>query len=350
MDAPSAGGRAAGLDCLRAVACLCIILMHTAYSTILMFGSGMGFAQAVVCQAAVNMQYWAVPCFIMVTGALLLRPERQIGYRKLFSKYIARALKAIVVFGVLFAVLEAVFDPAMRSWSAFLGGVAEVFTGSTWSHMWYLYCLLGLYLLLPAYKKIAALSEEKDVRYLLAVYGVFLSLLPLLGIWNIPCGFYIHTGTVYPFWLFLGWYLYRWGGKVPRGVYSAMALAGTAAMAGLTYVRMRWSVAALDVFFGYASPVVILQAAGVAGWFFRTGQEGFAGVKRALASIDRHSFGVYLIHMAYIRLLYKYLHFDPYGLGLWGIPGLLVTVAFAFVCAYVTDMAMKKLPVFRSIV
>ena len=357
--------RSAAFDCLRAVACLCIILMHTARSTQLMYGMKMtSFARAAVCQIALNLQYWAVPCFIMVTGALLLQPEKQIGYRRLFSRYIARVLKAIVVFGVLFAVLEAIFNPEMRTWSAFLGGCWEVFTGGTWSHMWYLYCLLGLYLLLPAYKKIAAMSEERDIRYLLIVCGVFLSLVPLLGLLHISCGFYIHVGTIYPFWLFLGYYLYRWGDRLPRRVYGAMALLGTAALGLLTWARMRWGLPALDGLFasdgsfmaaynfrdGYSFVLVILQAAGLAGWFFRCGQEGAAGVKKVLANIDRHSFGIYLIHMAYVRLLYKYLHFDPYALGMAGVPGILAVVLFAFVMAYITDMGMKKLPVFKGIV
>ena len=342
-------GRTAAFDCLRATACLCIILMHTAYSTELMYGAQMMiFSRALVCQTAVDLQYWAVPCFIMVTGALLLRPEKEIGYRKLFSQYIARVVKAIAAFGVLFAVLEAIFNPAMRTWSVFLGGVAEVFTGNTWSHMWYLYCLLGLYLLLPAYKKVAELSGERDIRYLLAVYAVFESLLPLLGIWNIPCGFYIHVSTIYPFWLFLGYYIFNWGGKTPRAVYGAMALGATAALGVLSCVRLRWNVAALDTFFSYSSPLVIVQAAGVAGWFFRCGQEGFAGVKKVLANIDRHSFGIYLIHMAYVRLIYKYLHYDPFRLGLAGIPGILLLVLGAFALAYVTDVLMKKLPFFKT--
>ena len=348
-DGQSAPARFSGFDCLRATACLCIILMHTAHSTALMYGPQMTFARAAVCQIALNLQYWAVPCFIMVTGALLLQPEKQISYKKLFSRYIARVVKAIVVFGVLFAVLEAIFNPAMRSLRVFLGGVAEVFTGGTWSHMWYLYCLVGLYLLLPAYKKIAAASDERDVRYLLIVYGVFESLLPLLGLWNIPCGFYIHVSTIYPFYLFLGYYLSRWGGKIDRRVWAALAALSTLALGALTYVRVRRSLAALDIFFGYSSVLVIGQAAGVAGWFFQC-REGSSAVKRTLANIDSHSFGVYLIHMAYIRLLYKYLHFDPYTLGLAGVPGLLAVVLFAFALAYVTDMVMKKLPVFKSIV
>ena len=345
-------GRSAAFQCLRAAACVFIVLLHTVDSTTQAFAgkANMTFWRAAGSRMAINELYWAVPCFIMVTGALLLRPDRPAGYKKLFSKYIARVVKAIVVFGVLFAVLEAIFNPAMRTWPAFLGGVAEVFTGGTWAHMWYLYCLVGLYLLLPAYRKVAAASDERDTRYLLIVYGLFQSLVPLLGIWDIPCGFYIHVGTIYPFWLFLGWYLWRWGGRLPRRAYGAMALAGTALLAAATYARMRWNAAALDALFSYSSPLVILQAAGVAGWSFRIGQDGAPAVKRVLANIDGHSFGIYLIHMAYVRLLYKYLHFDPYSLGLGGAPGILVTVAFAFAAAYVTDMVMKKLPVFRSIV
>ena len=344
------GRRDAGYDCLRAAACLCIILMHTAYSTILMYGPSMTAVQTAVCQVALNAQYWAVPCFIMVTGALLLAPEREIGYKKLFSRYIARVVKAIVVFGVLFAVLEAIFNPAMRTWRVFLGGVAEVFTGNTWSHMWYLYCLVGLYLLLPAYKKVAAASDERDIRYLLIVYGAFESLLPMLGIWNIPCGFYIHVSTIYPFWLFLGHYIRRWGDRLPRRAYGAMAVMGTLAAAALTWLQMRRGWPVPEILFSYTSPLVIVQAAGVAGWFFSLKREGFAGVKRVLSNIDGHSFGVYLIHMAYVRLLYKYLHFNPFTLGLGGIPGLIAVVAFAFAAAYVTDMVMKKVPVFKSIV
>ena len=344
--------RSAAFECLRAVACLFIILLHTTDATRQMFPgkANMTLWRAVGTQGAINELYWAVPCFVMVTGALLLDPARKIGYKKLFSKYVARALKAIVAFGVLFAVLEAIFDPAKRTWAAFLGGVGEVFTGGTWAHMWYLYCLLGLYLLLPAYKKIADASDERDVRYLLIVYGLFEAVLPLLGIWDIPCGFYIHVGTIYPFWLFLGWYLHRWGGKLPRSAYGVLALAGTAALAAVTYVRVRWNVAALDRLFSYSSPLVIVQAAGIAGWFFRCDGESFPRVKKAMACVDRHSFGVYLIHMAYVRLIYKYLHFDPYVWGLGGAPGILAVAAAAFALAYVTDMAMKKLPVFKNIV
>ncbi len=338
-----------GLEYLRAVACLFIILLHTVYSTTLMYSIRLNtFWRFGGFQAVTDCLMWAVPCFVMVTGALLLPPGKKIGYDRLFKRYITRVLKAILVFGVLFGVLEYIFNPEQRTVQAVLANLYEVFTGDTWSHMWYLYCLLGLYLLLPAYKKIAELSSERDILYLLGVYGFFEALLPLLGIGNIRCGFYIHVSSIYPFWLFLGYWLHRWGKRYSRRMYGLLALGATAVIAGASLLRTWYGVHALDTLFTYSSPLTILQAAGIAGWFFQSKTDSASLAGKALISIDRHSFGVYLIHMAYIRLLYKHLHFDPFAMP--PALGVLIVVAFAFVLAYVTDMVMKKLPLFKSIV
>ena len=47
---------------------------------------------------------WAVPIFLMITGALLL--GRTIPYRKIFTKYLKRMLLALLLFGTAFAWLE----------------------------------------------------------------------------------------------------------------------------------------------------------------------------------------------------------------------------------------------------
>ena len=337
-----------GFDCLRATACLFIILLHTSYSTVLMYAARMDFRRTVIAETVMNNLMWAVPCFIMVTGALLLPPEKQIGYGQLFKKYIARVVKAIVVFTALFAVLEMIFNPAQRTVEHLLSGLYKIVTGESWSHMWYLYCLLGLYLLMPIYKKVTANATERDILYLMGIYTLFLSVLPGLGMAGIHVGFYIHVSSVYPLYLFMGYWLYRWGMRKSRGFYGGLFLGATALITALTYVRCRWNIAALEGFFEYASILVIVQALGIAGWFFHCKQEGFSGVKRVLANIDRHSFGVYLTHMAYIRLLYKHLHLDPFRFG--GMAGVLVVVIIAFALSYVTDLVMKKLPFIKTIV
>ena len=303
--------------------------------------------QTAAFEVVMNNLMWAVPCFIMVTGALLLPAEKEITYRTLFRKYIARMLKVIVVFGLAFVALEMLFNPDRRSLSYFLSGVYKIFTGDTWAHMWYIYCLIGLYLLLPAYKKIAANAEERDIRYLLIVYAFFEALLPLLDIGDIRCGFYIHVSSIYPFWLFLGYYLSRWGMKRSRGFYAALFVVSTVLIIAATRIRMHWDLGSMDMLFEYSSILVIGQACGVAGWFFRCREEGAAGLKKLLVKVNEHSFGIYLIHMAFVRLIYKFLHFDPFR---WNAAlGIVAVVLFAFVLSYLVDWILKKLPFFRTI-
>ncbi len=336
-------------DYLRAVACVCIILLHTTYSTTLMYAGEFTARQTLISQMVMNNLMWCVPCFIMVTGALLLPSEKHIAYGVLFKKYIARVLKAIVVFGIIYILAVMAFQPARRELSYFLKGLYKIFAGDTWSHMWYLYCLIGLYLLLPFYKKIAELSGKADLRYLLIVYAAFLSVMPQVKAFGVRCGFYIHVSSIYPFWLFLGYAIHRYGMNRSRRFYILLAGCATAALLVVTWVRSRWDIAALDNFFEYSSILVIVQAAGVAGWFFQCRQEGFRKLKNVLSRVDRHSFGIYLMHMMFVRLLYKHIHFDPISLGSAWFLGIFGVVAGSFILSYFMDWLLKKLPLFRGI-
>lgn len=340
--------RTRGYDYLRAVACVGIIFLHTFFSTTLMYADSLSAAQSLGYDIFMNNLMWAVPCFIMVTGALLLPPEKEIGYKQLFGKYIARILKAIVLFCIVYALAEMAFDPSRRTVSYFLAGIYKIFTGKSWSHMWYLYCLIGLYLLLPVYKAFTARAEEKDIRYLLIVLAVFLSILPLLAAFGISCGFYIHVSTIYPFWFFLGYYISRWGKAISGRVYAILLCVSTLLLAAATVARVRLDVPGLDELFEYSSILVIAQAAGIAGLFFRCGGDGSSFAGRLLGSLDRNSFGIYLIHMMFVRLIYKHLHFDPFAGG-GGTLGVVGVVLAALVLSYICTWALKKIPFFKKI-
>lgn len=233
---------------LRSAACIAIIIIHTVYCALLMYGSGLSQTQTIATWAVNNCMMWAVPVFVMVTGALLLDTGRTLTYRKLFGRYIARILGALVFFGVLFCVLDMISGGEERSVRSFFGGFYEVFSGTSWSHLWYLYLLIGLYLLLPFYKKIAAASSEFDIKYLLLVSLLFLSLKPILGIFGIECGFYIHVSTIYPFFLFCGFAIHKGLLKIPPAAAGLSALAGTAGIVILTAVRWSKGMESLDLF------------------------------------------------------------------------------------------------------
>lgn len=337
-----------GFSYIRSLACIAIIILHTVYSAVLLFGSDIDAQTNITSMAVVDSMMWAVPCFIMVTGALLLETERKITYKKLFGKYILRIFAALVIFGMVFRVFDIIMDKEPVNVAAFLKGLYEIFTGTSWSHIWYLYLLIGLYLLLPFYKKVVDNSSAKEIKYLLAVYIIFLSILPMLEIWGINCGFYIHVSTIYPFYLFGGYAIYKHIYCPGKAASLVMFIIATLLIIGCTVVRWIYDIPSMEILWGYASLFVIMQAVGFFALLKDVKHTGFRAVKWLLLKLDECSFGVYLIHMIFVRLILRYIGFNPYENG--GILAFVAVIAGILVISYAITWILKRIPFLKKIV
>lgn len=290
---------------------------------------------------------WAVPCFVMTTGALLLEETKEISYKKIFGKYVARILTALIVFCLIFRFFDMFMDKEPVNIEVLKNGIYEILTGTSWSHMWYLYLLIGLYFLLPFYKKIAKYSDKQELRYLLGVYMIFLSLLPLSGIWGISSGFYIHVSTIYPFYLFCGYAVHKKIIEVNKWIAGIAAVLSTIGIFLLTIVRWRYNIEEMEQLWSYSSILVILQAVGIFMSMDRIKNIGSKAGRMLLDKIDRCSFGIYLIHMIFVRAILRYAEFDPYeGNAVLNFIGLTVII---FIVSYAVTWILKKFPLFRKI-
>ena len=337
-----------GYSYLRAVACIAIIVLHTVYSTVLLYGNELGKWDTAISMVIVDCMMWAVPCFIMVTGALLLDPKRTITYKKLFRKYIFRIFAALILFGMFFRIFDMLMDKEPVNIKGFLQGIYEIFTGTSWSHIWYLYLLIGLYLLLPFYKKIADNSGKNEIKYLLGIYVLFLSILPLLQLWNLNCGFYIHVSTIYPFYLFCGYAISKYIIQPSKAISLLLFVIGTVLIMIFTIIRWLCNMPGLEIFWGYSSFLVIIQAIGLFSLLKDVEERGLRILKWILIKIDACSFGIYLIHMIFVRLVLRYMEFNPYKNG--GVIAFIVLVLGILIISYIVTWILKKIPFLKSIV
>lgn len=333
---------------LRVAACLAIVTLHTVYGANVYFLDGLTASQNVISRMVENCMMWAVPSFLMVTGALLLDPKKEIPLKKLFGKYIARMLAALLIFTMVFRVFDMIMDKEPVSEAAVLQGFTEFFTDMSWGHLWYLYLLIGLYLLLPFYKKIAAHSTEGELKYLLAVYVVFLSLLPLLGMWGIQCGFYICVSLIYPLYLFCGHILRA--GKLRLGKAEAWCLViiSTGLILFLTKVRWNTGFEAMDQLWGYSSILVVLQTVGIFALLETLPESRTPRLNVVMRKLDECSFGTYLIHMIFVRLALRYGNFNPYENG--GVPAFIALIAGIFIVSLAVTWGLRKIPGVRKVI
>lgn len=296
---------------LRSIATIAIVVLHTFYALALS-NEHSGVRTVTVLNQIVNTQMWAVPVFLMVTGSLLLPAEKEITYRNLFLKKILRIILAILIFtGVYEAVDILIFNQPQEK-SFILDWLYKVYTGTTWSPMWYMYMLIGIYFLLPAYKAVIKTFGDKEIIYLLAIYTVFMSILPLVSVAFVKSGFYIHQLTIYPFYLFAGYALNRELIKIKLWISISMFLGVAGIIEILTYLRWCEGMERLDALWGYSSPLIILQS--IAMFAIVKSILGYGKDKKEetnkrkfldslIIKFDNCSFGIYLVHIIFVKIL-----------------------------------------------
>lgn len=284
---------------MRITATFFIIILHSLFASSIYFKDAMTATNVRFEQVFQNLLMWCVPVFLMITGVLLLDPDREIPLKKLFGKYIKRMLLTLVVFTFLFQLLDYKFglQPTL-----FTGWIRGLFFAKSWAHMWYLYTIIGLYLMMPLYKLVTKYREDL-VPYLIAVYLLFVAVIPMF-FRNL--GFGIPTATIYPVYLFIGYQLVHHPMKLPLSL--ALSVGCTAS---LVLLSLHFSSEAMETYAGYASILVVGQSAGFFSLMNRIRIDADSWIRK----IDQCTFGIYIVHMIGIRWLMKIYGFNPYAYG-----------------------------------
>ena len=310
---------------IRIIACLFIVLLHTVFASTIYYKDTAGANQILFAQMTQHLLMWAVPCFLMVTGALLLQPEKVISAKKLYGKYIRRVAVALIVFTLVFQIID--FKIGEEE-SIVKGWLSNLFQGHSWAHMWYLYLMIGLYLMIPFYKMITEKATDRQLWCLTGIIILFVSILPMVQICGLECGFYIPTAIIYPAYMLMGYLLFK--NPVSYTTAIIMTAVPTGLLAGLSLAGVTADI------FGYDSILVIIQAAGI----FSLMNMIQIPVGRFVKTLDDCTFGIYLIHMVGVKMTMKVAGFNPYKYGPLAFAAMVI--AF-FIAAFILTFIWKSI-------
>ncbi len=327
---------------IRIIACFGVVLLHTLFASNVYFADQMTKTDLLVTATAENLLMWTVPCFLMITGALLLNPEKELPFSKTV-RYTKRMVIALLVFTLIFQIFDFLMT---EDTSIFKQWLYELVTGGSWAHVWYLYLMIGLYLMMPFYKMITKSASDRQIGALIVILIGFISLLPLIKVFGIQPGFYIPTGVIYPVYLFLGYALMK--KPLPKTAGWLLTVIPTVCLGLLTcwYHTTGTSLYIGDIeyeLFGYQSIFVILQTVGIFSLLsqMKVPQSRFAD------TVDQCTFGIYLIHMIFIHLTMKWCGFNPYQFTY--LIFVAMSVAF-FAAALLITALLRKIPGVKTVI
>ncbi len=144
-------------DLLRIISSIAIISLHVSASYLDAATNpnifGYTYLNGIMWSSIYNVfARFAVPCFIMIAGAFALSNEENCNY----GIYYKKIFKKIYVPTLVFSGLYVIYSMCLVLLSNYMGGnesiivpVIEAIKGIPFSHLWYLYMMIGVYLLVP---------------------------------------------------------------------------------------------------------------------------------------------------------------------------------------------------------
>lgn len=155
-------------DVLRAIATVSVVALHAAGPVLYEFGT-IATGEWWAANAIDSAVRFSVPIFLMLTGALLLQRIEPAG--QFLKRRFARLLWPFIFWSVVYLGVAMYFSTADTDIVSFL--VRRLKSGASF-HLWYVYMLIGIYLLLPVLQRWVAMAGRRDVEYFLILWLVAL--------------------------------------------------------------------------------------------------------------------------------------------------------------------------------
>lgn len=344
------GPRKQFLDVLRVLATCAVVLMHVLTGAIDVTDTSIVPEYRSLLLSVMDLVTWCVPIFLLISGYLFLNPKRTLTYPVMIKKYCRRIALAILLFGVPYAASELVVTERTFRIMMIPEALKMTLTGHTWSHMWYLYLILFLYLITPLLKKVLQILPVWSVVAVMTVIFLGSSVAPFFNkVLDSNSILVLPDGGVY-FLYYLCGYLFavrevcvdkgrNTGGQMVESGSGRSAGGNTECDGETQNVESRawnvWLTAAAVLIMGmilsrtlagfsiqmaYNYPFTVLLAVLLfaAGW--KGGRDGADSTAREKDRTHRIpwqeagalSFAVYLVHPVYVNLLYKFVKITPF--------------------------------------
>lgn len=328
--------RDASLDALRITATFCVVLLHV--SAKVWVKEPIGSESWITATFFDSLVRWCAPAFVMISGSLLMGSDKPARVRERF-------LKIVLLYVV---------------WSGFYSLIDWLETGD-WGHalkhfveghyhLWYLYMIGGIFLILPLLKLLAKKKEYLQYYVVLAVLFNFLfpQVIQVVSLYSrswyriLEFAFQevgVNAVLGYSGYFVLGYLLYHYGvSKRGRLIMYLFGIAGVAVTFLGTKYYTETTLKLQEVFFSNFTINVLATSIAVFVLFKQWDVPQRWG--KHLRTFSSYCLGIYLIHPIVLEALELY---DPY------LPEqIILRTLIAFVLSAIITRLLKMIPVIKK--
>ena len=296
---------------------------------------------------------YAVPIFLMITGALLLNEDKPFDDKKfIYKRWLPLALLTIfwtVFYGLFYGYGLPALTHQPASFNGFLNYLI-CFKGSDYPHMWYLYMIVGMYLLIPILKKyIFWLIIGCFIIQCIPQTLGFLTVDAEFTVKDFVGQFYLYPLTKMIIYFFLGWYISNF--KIAKNKRIIIYILGI-----ISALIMVWSV---QTYIGVMPSIRAYVCSGaditntlycIAVYVFilaicKDKENNHPKIKELSSFV----FGIFIMHVLFLELFLQVIY--PYSKFALQIPVLyhIIILTTVFVLSYITVLIVSKIKYVKKI-
>lgn len=336
-------------DFLRIIATYAVIVIHIFAP--LLYSISIKTVDWQIINICNSLSRWSVPIFFMISGTLFLGSNRDI--KTIMKKNVLHIITAFCFWSFLHSAVS-----FLRGNSTLTEAIIACFLGHY--HMWFLYAIVGLYLVVPILRKLV--ESQEITRLFLILSLLFGSVLPqiahCIGLVSETAEYILvqmlgrlqFTSIAnYAFYFLLGYTLhYAVLTQRHKKIIYIFGFLGALTTILFTAVLSIWKHEFIEIFYEYNTVNVICVSVA----FFVYAREHFCYKvfsRKTVSFIQKmsgYSFGVYLMHLLVLDAVNQMFRLD----GLPPILSAFVTVTLVFVISYGVCAVFHLLPVLKKYV
>lgn len=330
------------IDLLRCIAAFAVVAIHVLGPFRQMLGQIPEW-EWLAASGINSVTRWAVPVFMMISGALLLSDQRPFNCHHYLTRRLSKVAIPFIGWSIIYAFVTGFVDGSWQSevtWQALEQSPNE----PAWYHLWFFYDFIPLYFVIPLLIPLLAVINPERFKLILVAWALLITMH-----WLQVETFLRENLLMYTGYLLLGWYLFN---RDNREDLKWWLTAGCTMLCfnffGTWYLSVEQGEYS-SFFMGYKT----LNTAIIGGMLFVLAQtygERIQGKLRQFISvISKYSLGIYLLHpllLIPIRDLDNGF-FSAFGTNWLAIPVLTMIV---LLLSLVLTMALARLPLVNKLV
>lgn len=283
---------------------------------------------------------WSVPVFFMITGYIFIGVKKIQDYSSVKNNII-KFLVVLFTLGFFYAICQRFFETKSITVMLFVNSFADVLQGNLFDHMWYVYAIIGIYLILPLLSLFVN-NNKKNLYTLLALTAIFSIIVPdICEILNVSTSFKLPIGN-YAFYVLAGATVKEISFDKLKTLRNISLL-----IIPLYILIYAYNIFVCDVFYlSYTSILVAALSVSVfiiCAYSFRNSNTNII-----INSISQCTWGIYLLHPFFIHVIVKLFKFTITSYNqLIFYP---LTCIFIFLISYIATLILKNIPFIKRFI